>query len=58
MQFDAPIDPARLILAFGLCLFLALVCMLKWQHRRHFSKMRVTRGLRVYVSNQNQQQAA
>lgn len=58
MQFDYQIDPARVILAFSVCFFLALVCLLKWQHRRHFMKARVRRGLRVYVSAHNQQQAA
>jgi hypothetical protein len=40
------------------CLFLALVCLMKWQRRRHFSKIRVKRGLRVYVTAQNQNQQA
>lgn len=40
-----------IIIGFGVCLFLALVCLLKWQHRRDiYNKVRVQRGLRGYVS--------
>jgi len=58
MHFDSQIDPARVILGFAVCLFLALVCLMKWQRRRHFSKVRVKRGLRVYVTAQNHNEQA
>lgn len=58
MQFDSQVDLGRVILAFAILCFLALVCLLKWQHRRHFKKARIERGLRVYVETQNEQQAA
>ena len=54
MYLDSQIDPARIILAFGVCLFLALVCLLKWQRRKQIVRMRVKRGLQVYVAGQKQ----
>jgi len=58
MLFNSNIDPARFIPGFGVALFLALICLLKWKRRRELVKLaRLDRGLRCYVDNQNQQAA-
>jgi hypothetical protein len=47
------IQPALVVIGFGVCLFVALVCLLKWQFRKHiYGKVRMRRGLRVYAENQ------
>ena len=52
-------NPAGVILGFGICLFLALVCLLKFQHRKHVvHHARIKRGLRVYVATQSETQEA
>jgi len=58
MLLDNHMDPARVILGFGICLFLALVFLLKWQYRKQLVKQtRLERGLRVYVANHTQEAA-
>jgi hypothetical protein len=54
MLLNPNVDPARVILGFGICLFLALVCLLKWQYRKQIvQRERIERGLRVYVASHN-----
>ena len=58
MLLDNHVDVAPVIFGFGLCLFLALVFLLNWQHRKHaIPNGRVRRGLRVYVSDHEQEAA-
>jgi hypothetical protein len=58
MLLDTNVDPAQVILGFGICLFLALVFLLKWQHRKEVVRQtRLKRGLRVYVTRQSQEAA-
>jgi hypothetical protein len=41
-----------MVAGIGVCMFLALVALLKWQFRKHiYNKVRVRRGLRSYVSS-------
>lgn len=52
-MLSAHANPGLLILGFGVCLFVALVCLLKWQYRKHiYGKVRVRRGLRAYAETQ------
>jgi hypothetical protein len=52
------IDAGPWIFGFGVTLFLALVCLMKWKHRRELLKQaRIDRGLRTYVGAQTQQAA-
>lgn len=45
--------PGSLVIGFGVCLFVALVCLLKWQYRKHvYGKVRMRRGLRAYADHQ------
>lgn len=49
----APHIQPVMIIGFGVCLFVALVCLLKWQFRKHiYGKVRLRRGLRVYAETQ------
>lgn len=58
MLLNPNVNPTGVIIGFGICLFLALVCLLKWQYRKQLvQRQRVERGLRVYVSN-NKREAA
>ncbi len=43
--------PATVHLVWSLALFLALVALLKWKHRRMLIERRVNRGLRMYAAN-------
>jgi hypothetical protein len=57
-MLETQINPGTVVAGFGGLLFLALVFLLKWQYRRHIKpKVRVQRGLREYVSG-NQEEAA
>ena len=57
MMFDTQTDPAHTILAFGIFLFLALICLFEWQRRRRVVRARMNRNLRIYMANQNHQAA-
>ena len=50
MGMTGPI-PATVHLVWSLSLFLALVALLKWKHRRMLIDRRINRGLRVYADN-------
>jgi hypothetical protein len=48
----------QLVFGFGVALFLALVCLLKWKQRREVLRQeRLERSLRAYVANQKQEAA-
>lgn len=45
------------IFGFGATLFLALVCLMRWQRRRDLRQARLDRGLRNYVSSHKEEAA-
>ena len=59
MLLSPNVDPVRVILGFGICLFLALVCLLKWQYRKQLiQRQRIEKGLRDYVASHKTEEAA
>jgi hypothetical protein len=55
-MLQAHVGPGRFISGFGVCLFLALVFLLKWQRRRQAKAAeRMRRGLQGYVSSNREQ---
>jgi hypothetical protein len=56
MLLNSDIDLPQLIFGFGVALFLALVCLLRLQHRRELARRaRLDQGLRNYVAEQTQE---
>jgi hypothetical protein len=48
-----------MISGFGVCLFAALACLLRWKYRRElFRQERMDKGLRSFVSTNSQEEEA